>query len=265
MAFNFSQLATATGVTVGSIVMLSGSAQAFSFTTNYTVNAPTGDLATGDIFLDSIEKGDGTIIQNFSYVTGASIIANDEFTGGDTGGASADIGDHATTGIAREDATAADIVTNLGNNNLNNIIDTEDTGSFEIDLSFGSAIDNLLIWERGKNSQLGIQAVDDDGNLIGERLVLDSSTWDYAGFDIDTQEINSAQRVGSIGVNIAEDLGVGGPVSTVRFFSESGFNGPDWKFVGTDHSRSVPEPSAALGLGLLGGLGFLAKRKKSQA
>ncbi len=260
MAFNLSQLATAAGVTVGSIVMLSGSAQAFSFATNYTGTAPQGD-----IFLDSIEKEDGTIIQDFSYVTGANIIENDEFTGGNSGAASADIGDDATTGTSREKATAADIVTNLGNNNLNNIIDTEDSGSFEIDLSFGSAIDNLLIWERGENSKLGIQAVDNNGGLIGERLVLDSSTWNYADFDIDTQEIGSAQRVASIGVNVAEDLGVDGSVSTVRFFSESGFNGPDWKIIGTDHSRSVPEPSAAIGLGLLGGLGFLAKRKKSQA
>ena len=110
-----------------------------------------------------------------------------------------------------------------------------------------------------------VQAVDDDGNLIGERLVLDSSTWDYAGFDIDTQEIGKAQPVGSIGVNVFDDLGVDSAVSTVRFFSESSFKGPDWKFVGTDSSRSVPEPSAALGLGVLGGLGFLAKRKKHQA
>ncbi|MEL6321001.1 MAG: exosortase-dependent surface protein XDP2, partial [Cyanobacteria bacterium J06626_14] len=143
----------------------------------------------------------------------------------------------------------------------------EDSGNFVIDLTFGKTIDNLLIWERGMNSDLGIQAVDFDGNLIGERQVVTRDMWFNAGYSIDTTEIGAAQTVGALGVNIADDLGVANDdVQTIRFFSESQFNGPDWKFVGTDSTRSasVPEPAFVLGLGLLGGV-FVTKKRTRNA
>lgn len=251
-----SQLAVTTGIASVSLFTLVGSAQAFSFTTNFE-----GSSAQGDILLKSVVLDTNEVVSQFSYIQSANIVANDPFTGGNTGAASADKGDNATTGVNEEDASEADIALNLSTNNLNNIIDTEDEGSFQIDLFFEKTIDNLLIWERGMNSKLGVQALDAAGNLIGNKLVLDSQNWNYAGFDIDTLEIGSAQKVGSLGVNIASDLGVTGPVSSLRFFSESGFNGPDWKFVGTDATRSedVPEPGLVLGLGLVGGAALLKR------
>ena len=263
MVSTTSTMAVAASVVTGVLLSLTGNANAedfgFEFDTNYLLN----DSPKGDIFLESIEIGD-EIVQDFAFVAGVSIVENDPFLGGDTGAASADIGDTATTGIAVEDATANDILTNLSNNNLNNIIDTEDTGSFIIDLTFDKTIDNLLIWERGKNSSLGIQAVDFEGNLIGERRVIDRDMWFKTDFKINTTEIIGNQEVGALGINIAEDLGVdSGNVGTIRFFSESSFNGPDWKFIGTDSTRSasVPEPALVLGLGLLGGVFATQKRK----
>jgi hypothetical protein len=257
------------------LLAASGSAQAFSFVTNDFDENPLTDSSAykGDIFLEQIkllndDGGIAEVVNEFSYITLTEIVSNDEFTGGNTGAASADIGDQATTGVKVENATESAIATNLGTNNLNNIIDTEDSGSFQIDLHFEKLIDNLLIWERGQNSKLGVQALDGEGNLIGKKLILDSNNWDYAGFQIDTQEIGSAQKVGSLGVNVLGDLGVEGGVSSVRFFSESSFNGPDWKFVGTDANRGqdpadVPEPAFVLGLGIFGSILMLKRRTQA--
>lgn len=258
-------MTVAASIATGVLLSLTNSANAqtvgFEFETEYLLN----DSPTGDILLESVKIGN-EIVQDFSFVSGVNIVENDPFLGSNTGAASADIGDTATTGVVVEDATASDILTNLSNNNLNNIVDTEDTGSFIIDLTFGKTIDNLLIWERGKNSSLGIQAIDFDGNLIGDRQVITRDMWFKTDFRIDTTEINGSQKVGALGINIAEDLGVdSGNVGTIRFFSESNFNGPDWKFVGTDSTRSasVPEPAFVLGLGLLGGVFVTQKRKRA--
>ena len=256
----FLKYAIAAGTASAALLSFAGSASAFTFTTQYE-----GTAGKNDVFLKSVTLEDGEIVSDFSFIKGANIVSNDQYTGGNTGAASADKGDNATTGIKVEDASAEDIAFNLGTNNLNNIIDTEDSGSFQIDLHFDKAMDNLLVWERGMNSDLGIQALDADGNLIGNYLKISRSDWVSAGYSIDTLEIGGAQKVGSFGVNFMADLGVSGPVSSVRFFSQSGYNGPDWKFVGTRVERfeepsDVPEPTMLLGLGLVGGAAFL-KRK----
>jgi hypothetical protein len=243
-----------------SLAMLAAPADAFTFKTNYTGEAPKGD-----IWLQSIQLEDGSVVDSFSMITSANIVANDAYTGGNSGAASADKGDNTTTGVKVEDATAADLVTNLSNLNLNNIVDTEDSGSFEIDLFFDKAIDNLLIWERGQNSALAVQALDETGALIGDKVVVDFRTLDktahYAGYSIDTLEIGGAQKVNSVGLTLA-DLGLTDTsINSFRFFSESGYNGPDWKILGTQ-AEGVPEPGTVLGLTLISGLVAAARRKK---
>ena len=273
MAFSLSKLTVATGLATSALLTCMGNANAegfgFGFDTSYSQN----NSPKGSILLESVTIGD-EIIEEFSYVNFAEVVYNDPHVKGkiNSGAASADIGDDLvsgvnTQGVKVEDATAEDIVTNLSTNDLNNIIDTEDNGTFVIDLKFGKTIDNLLIWERGMNSKIGIQAVDADGNLIGTRRVIDKNMWFDAGYSIDTQEIGSAQEVGSLGISIAQDLGVdSGQVETIRFFSEGkAFNGPDWKFVGTDANRdlepeAVPEPALILGLSVFGGVLMLKKR-----
>jgi hypothetical protein len=245
-------------IAAGSTLLLANApAQAFSFTTNFTAAKTGKDLPKGDITLNSVKLSNGSIVDQFSLVNRAVILQNDAYRGGDTGAASSDRGDLAH-GIKVEDPTNADVVKSLGNLNLNNIIDTEDTGSFKMNLFFDSPVTNLFFWERGQNSKLGLQAIDAAGNLLGNFLTLDSSKWDYAGFDINTTEIGSAQPVGSKGFNLA-DLNVSGPIAGIQLTSKRNYNGPDFKVVG---SKSVPEPATLAGLSLIGGA-ILTRRRKA--
>ena len=255
MSINFTKLVIAGSVASAALLAVASQASAFTFTTNFE-----GQGGKRDVFLKSATLENGEVVDNFSFIIGATIVNNDAYSGGNTGAASVDRGDKATTGLAKEDPTAEKIAFNLGNNNLNNIVDTEDSGNFQIDLHFSQALSNVLIWERGMNSDLGVQALDVEGNLIGDYLKVDRDDWAYAGFKINTTEIGGSQKVGSFGINLVDDLGVSGPVASVRFFSESSFNGPDWKFVGTAAAEDVPESSLALGLLLLGS-SILRQRK----
>jgi len=234
------------------------SAQAFSFKTNYTTNDST--TWKGDITLNSVEFG-GKTYNNFSLVQGVEIISNDLWTGGNSGAGSSDKGDNAS-GIAKENPTEENLATSLGNLNLSNIVDTEDNGSFTLNLLFDKAMNNLLFWERGMNSKLQVQALDQGGNLIGNSVLLGSgsSTWGKAGYKLDTTEITGSQNVGSLGVSLA-DLGLGNTksISGIQLVSQSGFNGPDFKVVGT----SVPEPATVVGLGLVAAALAFSGRKKA--
>ena len=260
MSLSISKFAVATGLATGTLLSGFSTSQAFAFGFDFEGTYSQTSSSTADILLESVTVGE-QIIDEFSYVTSAVIIQNDVFSGGNTGAASADTGDDATGGARSEDATAADVVANLSSNNINHIVDTEDDGSFQIDLNFSEAIKTLFVWERGMNSDLGIQAVGTDGNLLGNRLDVTRDMWNDAGFKINTSEIDDDQKMGSLGIKIS-DLGVqGGEIQTLRFFSESGFNGPDWKFVGT--TAKVPEPTLLLGLGLLGGAMAWQKRAKA--
>lgn len=240
----------AVSLIAGSLLVLSTNpAQAFTFTTNFSGNPPKGD-----IYLDSVELEDGSVISNFALVNQVEII--DIGPTEDTGIVSTDRGDEAQ-GDAIEDPTADQIADNQGNRYLSQIIDTEDPGTFTLNLFFDSLVDNLFFWERGKNSQLGVQAVDKSGNLLGNLLTLDSSTWQDAGFSLDTTEIQSAQPVGSVGVSLA-DLGVTRPIAGVQLTSTPDYNGPDFKVV----AASVPEPTALAGIGLVGSILVASRRRQ---
>ncbi|MDB9315341.1 PEP-CTERM sorting domain-containing protein [Spirulina sp. CS-785/01] len=257
-----------TGITASAALsLLAVPADAFSFQTNATGDGWTD--TTSDIWLESIELEDGTMVDEFSLINSATIVENDEYTGGNSGAASTDIGDTSTTGTSVEAPTENELVGNLNNLNLNNIIDTEDSGSFAIDLFFNDPVDNLLLWERGMNSALAVQAVDGAGNLAGNKVTVDFrelSNDYYAGYKINTQEIGGSQKVGSYGLTMAdlgvEDLSING----FRFFSDSSFNGPDWKIMGTNATRpggpvDVPEPGTILGLAAFSGLLAAARRR----
>jgi hypothetical protein len=263
LEMNFCRLSAGLGFFLGGAIVLSQTrAQAFTFQTNIASDA---NNPKGDIILDSVKiESTGEVIRNFTLVNGANIISNEVYTGGNTGAASVDVGDQAS-GQAYEDPTSEQISNVLSNLNLNNIIDTEDGGNFAIDISFEQAVDNLFVWERGKNSDLKIQGLDATGQLIGNLFQINRRDWASAGYSIDTTEIGSAQQVGSLGISMA-DLGVSGPIMGFRLYSEARFNGPDWKILGSVADRNVastPEPSGMIGLGLLtGGLAFYRRQKK---
>lgn len=243
------------------LLLTSAPAHAFSFTTNYSADLTGSNQAKGNIWLNSVTTANGTV-SNFSLVNQAVILSNDPRTSRSPGAASAERGDLAS-GINKEVPVNADIVSSLGNLNLNNIIDTEDSGSFKMNLFFTNAVDTLLFWERGQNSQLGVQAIDASGSLIGNLLTLNSAKWNYAGFGIDTTEISGTQKVGSLGVNLA-DLNVSAPIAGIQVTSKASYNGPDFKVVGArtqQPAQSVPEPATLAGLSLFAGMLTLARRK----
>lgn len=248
--FSFpSKIVLSAGTAAGCLLAFASTAHAFTFKTYFDGNPPEGD-----IFLESVEIGK-TLINDFAFVQGATVNANDPYTGGNTGGGSADIGDGTTTGDVVEAPTPANIVANLGNNNLNNIIDTEEEGAFEFTLTFDRGFNNLLFWERGQNSDLGVR-------IDGQEFIITRDLFQAndAGYAIDTQEIGQPQKVGSYGLNLA-DFGISGRYTgPVTLFSNGGaFNGPDFKVVGA----TVPEPATILGLAAVSGALLISRRRKA--
>ncbi|ERT05573.1 PEP-CTERM -sorting domain protein [Lyngbya aestuarii BL J] len=262
----FATFATALALT--GVFASSAQAAGFSFKTNYTADLAGDDMWKGNIWLESIEFS-GQTVSEFSIVKDAKIVSNDLWTGGNSGAASADMGDEATVGLKQEELTEAGAVAALGNLNLNSIIDTEDSGNFAIDVMFDKAVDNILVWERGKNSKLDVQAIDSKGNLIGNLINLPkSNNWTDAGYSIDTKEISGAQKVASIGLSLADfGLSANDSIFGYRMMSQgSSYNGPDWKILGTTDATpaSVPEPTSVIGLGLVAG-SFVASRRRQKS
>ncbi|MEM8612361.1 MAG: exosortase-dependent surface protein XDP2 [Cyanobacteria bacterium P01_H01_bin.105] len=271
----FRHLAFCIGLTAVALATVKQApANAFAFKTNYTTNFSDEARWTNNLWLDSVEftdevTGESKSISDFTLVNYVDNVTNDIWSGGNSGAASVDLGDSATidlgngtilkTGI--EAPTSDDLSAVLSNKNLNNIVDTEDKGNFAMDLYFDKAVDNLFVWERGKNSQMDLQAIDRNGNVVGDLLTLSNSrNWNDAGFSLNTQEIGGVQKVGSLGVSIA-DLGVDAPITGVRVFSRGkAYNGPDWKILGSiadeqpTPTESVPEPSALVGLIMVGAI-----------
>lgn len=259
----FIKLATSIGLTVGSVLFVSNSAQAADFKSNVTQD----NGVKGDVILNSIRQKDKTF-SNFSFIDKVEVKHNDEWTQGNTGAASVDSGKDGTLGYTRsENPTTGELANFLGNNNLNYIVDGEDNGTFALNLFFDSLIkddnsglDSLFFYERGMNSNLDIQAIDDAGNLLGNVVNLVQGGQKDAGFDIRTQEIGAAQDVGYWGVSLG-DLGVDS-LSGVRVYAGgSSYNGPDFKVV----ARKAPEPGTIIGLGSVAALAFFRRRKSNKA
>lgn len=287
------KLITSIGLTASTFLFVSNTAEAASFKTNFSQN----DGPKGDVILESIEQN-GELINNFSFVTEVEIIKNTERTRDkNSGAASTDKGDNAKAPeIRNEDPDALEIAKFLNNNNLNNIIDTEDSGTFKINLLFDSLIradnkklDSLFFFERGMNSHLKIQAIDNNGTLIGNELFLKGENkgisnslaeeigdinrkedQEYANYQINTTEIGNSQKVGSWGVSLA-DLGLTNNESLrgIQVYANGKYQGPDFKVVarkstvGPFAKASVPEPGTIIGLGSVAALAFVRRRKST--
>ncbi|MBE9227309.1 PEP-CTERM sorting domain-containing protein [Phormidium sp. LEGE 05292] len=267
--------ATFLGLACSTVLAVSTAAQAANFTSNVS---QTSD-PEADIWLNSITQN-GNTFNKFNLVNKAKILYNDPIKDvkpgqtsnpelglsvNNTGAASTDRGDKASKPGGREvsglnNPTDDDIAAYLGNNNLNNIIDVEDGKTMKMNLFFqetivadNTGLDNLFFWERGSGqwnaSDLLIQAIDASGNLIGKSLFLGRNDKQYAGFSLDTLEIDKAQEVGSWGVKLSQ-LGVTSAAG-IRVFSDWTMNGPDFKVMARSSSKSVPEPATLTGLGLV--------------
>lgn len=255
-------LSTAFGFLTLGFVISGSPAQAFSFTTHFTAsNTVNGQPdPTRDILLDSVILENGTTVEQFSFVKSAQILHNNVWTGGNTGAASSERGDNAS-GAAQEVASNDSIAASLGNRNLNNIIDTEDQGAFKLNLFFESAVSSLFFWERGMNSDLSVQAIDQQGNLLGSVFRISRDTWQDAGYSIDSTEITETQRVGAWGLSLG-DLGLNSPIFGLQLSADSAYNGPDFKVAGS--AQAVPEPTTMAGLALAGAGLVAARRRKAK-
>ncbi|TVQ62413.1 MAG: PEP-CTERM sorting domain-containing protein [Spirulina sp. DLM2.Bin59] len=247
------------------IAATAGVAEAFTFKTNYSLDANLSgdDQWRGNILLDSVKYND-EVHNDFRFVNRVDILHNDLWTGGNTGAASADMGRHATIGLSQEKLTNAGAVGALGNNNLSSIIDGEDRGAFSMNIFFEQAVQNILVWERGMNSGMDIQAIDVNGNAIGNLLhIARNNGWSDAGFRMGTMEIgNNVQNVGSRGVTWT-DLGLSNAaIAGVRVSAQGNatYNGPDWKIVGVE-TATTPEPFSIIGGAIaLGGAALMKRR-----
>ncbi|NJR69404.1 MAG: PEP-CTERM sorting domain-containing protein [Synechococcales cyanobacterium CRU_2_2] len=238
------------------LVICAAPAQAAGFSQFTFSTAATGTAnPKGDIMLQSVTKSNGTHLNSFNLVTGALIQANTATTGTQQGPGSTDHGDDAS-GTAVELPNEAQIVASLGNLNLNNIIDTEDSrGKSIFDVVFDKPVNSFFFWERGMNSDLHVEALDSLGNVIaGTAFEITRDLWQSAGYKIDTTEIGGAQNVGSYGLKFGQN------VAGLRLSSfGAADNGPDYKVV----AAKTPEASSMAALGLIAGSLVLAKRRQA--
>ncbi|MBW4517266.1 MAG: PEP-CTERM sorting domain-containing protein [Timaviella obliquedivisa GSE-PSE-MK23-08B] len=252
------QIASTLSLIAATLSLATAPAQAFSgfaFTTDYS---PKPADPKRDIMLESVTiKSTGEKIGHFELVNKATIITN----GTAIGPGSSDRGDLATGQAPLENATSASVVGSLGNLNLNNIIDTEDNlGESVIDVYFKSAAKRFFFFERGVNSDLKVDALDKDGNVVStytitRALFKGDKGANLTGYSIDTTEIGGAQKVGSYGLEL------GYKVAGLRLSSNNTMNGPDYKVV----AAKVPEPATIAALGAVVGLAALTRRQKKQA
>lgn len=277
-------ISTGICLSIGVLFNIAHNAQAASFISNVSQsNDPKADIWLNSITQNQVTFSDFILVKTAQVLENTPIIltgkpgetANPDQGGyvNNSGAASTERGDNASLPQGLEvsglvNPTGLDIATYLGNRNLNNLIDTEDDGSFKINLFFEDVItadhtglDNLFFWERGQNSDLNIQAIDSTGNLIGTALKLSRNQQGDAGFSINTTEIHEIQTVGTWGVSLSQ-LGVQSAAG-IRVIANSSNSGPDFKVLArkSDSVKSVPEPSMMLGLGLISTILLVTRRR----
>jgi hypothetical protein len=259
------QLTSALTLTAAALTVAIAPAQAFSGFTFSTDYSPKPADPKKDIKLESVKlTSTGQKIKQFSLVQAAKIRVNDVTTGAHQGPGSSDHGDgtvldtYLPEGPKVENPTDVDVVASLGNLNLNSIIDTEDNlGNSVIDVFFGAkGAKTFYFFERGMNSDLKVEALDNDGNVVDTfNITRNLFRSNPAGYSINTTEIGGAQEVGSYGLTL--DYKVAG----LRLSSDAMSNGPDYKVF----AAKVPEPATLAALGMVAGAAVVARRRKQAA
>jgi hypothetical protein len=240
--------------------------ETFSFTTKVSYNPDIQELidkgqvfkagynATtikpfSDVRLENVTFG-GKTFTGMLYVSGANIIQNnfDDKTGADatgfvrkpwwvinTGrGHNTTFDPYVTQGptSGENGATNADMVAAYANRNMTSINYNRERGSLDIpavfEISFPYASDTFFVWERGTDSHIRVEFMDESGVPVANARVC-MQQLDPTGFSIQTDtgfnwSIGNAQAVGSKGLKTAV------PVKTLRFsiFYDEDF-GPDLK------------------------------------
>jgi hypothetical protein len=202
-----------------------------------------------DIRLENVTFG-GKTITGMQYVSGANIIQNnfDDKTGADATGyvrkpwwvintgrghnTAFDPYVTQSTTSGENGATPGDMVAAYANRNMTNINYNRERGSLEIpavfEISFPYSSDTFFVWERGWDSHVRIEFMDESGLPVAIAIVC-WQQFDDAGYNIQTDTgfnwpIGNAQRVASKGFKT--DV----PVKTLRFTIHHNEDfGPDLK------------------------------------
>lgn len=261
-------LSLLSGLAITTVIASALPAQAFStfsFTTNSTYRV---GQEKSDILLQSVVKN-GETITKFNTVNNAKIVQQNSKTinGKVHGLMSTNCGDNVSNCVSAELPSSTQVVEALGNLNLNKIIDTEEfLGSSVLDVFFQKPSDSFYLFERGGamgstaragNSDLRVQAIDAEGNLLGQSFTIGKNMWTNAGYAIDTKEIDHAQKVGSFGLSSNN-----GAIAGLRLITNS--TGADYKVIASSSrsvSAKVPEPATLVGLAAIGGTFALRRRK----
>ena len=222
-----------------------------------------------DYRLDSVSYG-GNTFSGFQLVSSARILRNDfdDKTGADatgfvrqpyyiinTGrGANTALDPWVNEGLlsGAGGATEADLVAAYANHNLNSINYNRERGDYGIfTISFPQPTDTFFIFERGMDSDIHLDALDDAGSVVGHWDFLRSDGYRYSGVNIVTDTgfpgwpTTGAQRVGSVGLKIAD-----GTATTLKFTIHAIPDfGPDLKVFAGAAIAQVPAPGTLLLLG----------------
>lgn len=228
----------------------------FNFTTNFTLSAGP-DVEKKSVLLNSVTAPSGTVSSFIDIAT--ATITNQ--TGIANGPGSTEAGD--LVALATAELPSNDQVKFvLADNDLNTLIDTEDDlGKSVVELILAEAADSFYFWERGQNSDLLVEALSDDGATVLASSKLTATDFGpFAGFSIDTKEIDGAQKVGAIGLKLD-----GVTAKRIRLTSDLGDNGPDFNIKASKGSiAKVSEPFTLAGLVIVGST-LLIKQRRPQA
>lgn len=204
---------------------------------DYAYTDPKKDIILQGISFDNIIFPDLVLVKNVKQVTPKN--NNNEL--------STDRWDLAWyTNINKEDPTEKEIAEYLSNSNLNNIIDGEGRSEVKLDIEFeeylsdntssGDAVGEIIVFERGMNSDIYIQAIDKlGGKELWTKLFLSRKEMTYAGFDVDTIEIGAAQKMGYWRIDLSK-LGVSN-IKYVRISSLPVNSWPDFKIIGLNTKK----------------------------
>jgi hypothetical protein len=258
----------------------------FSFETNWSQN-PSSDVQayptySRDYRLDSVSYA-GKTFSDFQFVSAAHVIQNDfdDHTGPDATGFVRQPWYIVNTGrglntpldpwvnegpiSGATGATDADLVSTYANLNLNSINYNRERDVYGIfTISFPHPTDRFFIFERGKDADLHLDALDAGGNTVGHWDFLRTDGYTDTGIAIVTDtgfpgwpQTGPGQAVGSVGLRIE-----GGAATTLKFtINAKPDNGPDLKIFG---GAAVPEPAAVSLVGVaLSSLMFVGLRKRS--